>query len=797
MRKQARMAIYFLRPERTGLSRARESIDNPAFRRMAVLSEELPELLSDLPKRLARHRTVLAADLAAARRTVSADTFAQVVHACARFATSRKDPAPMMACAAGVPAIAGLLGEAGVCACLATTRRMGDSVSDEALALYFSSVQRVAARYDDLRWFRPFLDIVDIVAHHAPRALRPLLLNMDELLDKTTLAVLYQWAQWGARTHASDYRALMDHFALRSAESRARLQSYEAGAGGHFPKQPIALYLRAFWGREFLVKGCPTATRDNRPIRSFVDRGVVFLPDSYPDYAPRPLPSIYHAAATHAAAHILFSGKFPISDHDAAERLCIGLFEDARVEHLAAGRFPALLRLWQRFTPPLDATAEPPGSLGFIWLALVHALRAKQRDHVSFPGRDLAADFHIALNANTVTARQCEAYGKALRERLAGHLGDMDESFPAKIHYRDDNRCLWAESRDDPKPENPASDLPFDPPPPPAATAGKPMPQTATDASTRGNTGGEAGTVPQTPDEVHSYAEWDYREAVFRPNWVSVREHTPALGDPLRVATVLAHNRHVATRIERLVDSVRPREQQRRRHRWDGDEIDLDAAVNATVALRRGHTPDPRMHIWRDKGQRDLAVLVLLDLSESTNDRLNGAEQTVLELTFEATALLAWAINRIGDPFAIHGFASDGRHDVRYYRLKDFNHPYSDAARARLAGMRGGLSTRMGAAIRHAGGLLAATRKRKRLLLLLSDGEPADIDERDPRYLRQDCKKAVEQLARAGIGSYCLTLDRAADRYVAGIFGAGNYSIVDKVKKLPERLPTLFASLTT
>lgn len=193
---------------------------------------------------------------------------------------------------------------------------------------------------------------------------------------------------------------------------------------------------------------------------------------------------------------------------------------------------------------------------------------------------------------------------------------------------------------------------------------------------------------------------------------------------------------------------------------------------------------------------RDLAVTVLLDLSESTNDMVEGSEKTVLDLTREAATLVATAISGIGDPFALHGFASDGRHDVHYYKFKDFNQRFDDEAKARLDGMKGGLSTRMGAALRHAGAGLMKQPERRKLILLVTDGAPADIDERDPQHLRHDTKNAVEELASKGVSSYCLTLDPNADTYVKRIFGQNNYTIVDHVNRLPEKLPALFASLT-
>jgi nitric oxide reductase NorD protein len=121
-----------------------------------------------------------------------------------------------------------------------------------------------------------------------------------------------------------------------------------------------------------------------------------------------------------------------------------------------------------------------------------------------------------------------------------------------------------------------------------------------------------------------------------------------------------------------------------------------------------------------------------------------------------------------------HGFASDGRDDVQYYRFKDFNQHFNDEAKSRLAGMKGSLSTRMGAAMHHAGQHLLKQPERRKLLLIVTDGEPADIDERDPQHLLYSTKKAVEELYIKGVLSYCLTLEPNANNYVKRIFGANN-----------------------
>ncbi len=188
-------------------------------------------------------------------------------------------------------------------------------------------------------------------------------------------------------------------------------------------------------------------------------------------------------------------------------------------------------------------------------------------------------------------------------------------------------------------------------------------------------------------------------------------------------------------------------------------------------------------------------MLLLLDLSESLNDKLPATGQSLLELSQEAVSLLAWVIDCLGDPCAIAGFHSNTRHEIRYYHLKGFSERWNDEVKARLAAMTAGWSTRMGAALRHAAHYLDARRADKKILLLLTDGAPADVDVADEGYLRSDTRKAVEELASQGITVFCLSLDPRADSYVGEIFGR-HWRVLDRVERLPEALPQLYLQLT-
>jgi len=232
------------------------------------------------------------------------------------------------------------------------------------------------------------------------------------------------------------------------------------------------------------------------------------------------------------------------------------------------------------------------------------------------------------------------------------------------------------------------------------------------------------------------------------------------------------------------------------RYQEEGSELDLDVAIRSLIDFKSGATPDPRINMSHRHDGRDITVMLLLDLSASLNDIPEGCEQTILQLSQEAVALLGWSIERLGDSFAIAGFSSNTRHEVRYQHIKGFSEHWSEEVKGRLAAMEAGYSTRMGAALRHAAHYLGTRNTDKKLLLVLTDGEPSDIDVDDQRLLIEDSRKAVQELDQLGIYTYCINLDPHADDYVTDIFGR-QYTVIDHVSKLPEKLPLLFAALTS
>jgi nitric oxide reductase activation protein len=304
----------------------------------------------------------------------------------------------------------------------------------------------------------------------------------------------------------------------------------------------------------------------------------------------------------------------------------------------------------------------------------------------------------------------------------------------------------------------------------------------------------------RSPQEVNGlpprhYPEWDHTSKTYRPDWVSVYEAVHPSGHASTIDALLAQHSGLASHLSQLLDLLKPQNRVRIRFQEEGSELDLDVALRSLIDWRAGAQPDPRILMSHRTNDRSIAVMVLLDLSESLNDEVPGTGRSRLALSQEAVALLSWAIDRLGDPFALAGFHSNTRHDVRYHHIKGFAEGWGPEPKARLDAMQGQYSTRMGAALRHAAHYLGAQKTDKKLLLVLTDGRPSDVDVTDPQALVADTRQAVQELSQRGMHTHCISLDPQADAYVQDIFGH-HATVVDRIEQLPEKLTRLFVHLT-
>lgn len=286
--------------------------------------------------------------------------------------------------------------------------------------------------------------------------------------------------------------------------------------------------------------------------------------------------------------------------------------------------------------------------------------------------------------------------------------------------------------------------------------------------------------------------EWDWKRQTMKPAFCRLqtmvaRESTPQpLPERLRRSARKLKNQFAALAPVRRWQKAQP----------EGTELDIDACVRiAADRLAGWHFSGAGAYLNHRPTERDLACLVLADLSLSTDAYANDT-QKVIDVIRDSLMLFGEALSSTGDAFAFYGFSSLKRSHVRFHEIKRFDRPLDAVARGRIAALKPGWYTRMGAAVRRATQLLEKQPANRRLMIILSDGKPHDIDLYEGRYGIEDTRKALIEAREAGIKPFCVTIDREGAGYLPHLFGPAGYTVVRKPEDLPDRLPLLYAQLT-
>ncbi len=285
--------------------------------------------------------------------------------------------------------------------------------------------------------------------------------------------------------------------------------------------------------------------------------------------------------------------------------------------------------------------------------------------------------------------------------------------------------------------------------------------------------------------------EWDYRKELMQEKHCLLQ---PMVARDATAAPLPGQLVAIAKKLRGQFAALAPQ------RRWlkaqpDGPELDLDNCVRNQADRLSGHTPESGGYLAQARCERDLACLLLADLSMSTDAPISDTHR-IIDVIRDSLLLFSEALTATGDRFGIYGFSSLRRQNVRFHLLKDFNQRYDAAARGRILAIKPGFYTRMGAALRQAAQILGEQPAGRRLLLILTDGKPNDLDLYDSRYGIEDTRMAVHEAKRMGLTPFCVTIDREAGAYLPYLFGPAGFCVIRKPEELPRRLPLLYAQLT-
>jgi hypothetical protein len=309
----------------------------------------------------------------------------------------------------------------------------------------------------------------------------------------------------------------------------------------------------------------------------------------------------------------------------------------------------------------------------------------------------------------------------------------------------------------------------------------------------------------QEGDEVFFYDEWDRELADHRSKWCRIIQRDNRRGSRDFVEQVRARYSGVISSVRYQFQMLKPESLRRVKGEIDGEDYDLQAVIDHHVDLKTNGRPSDRLYIRRIRREREVAVSFLLDMSSSTartitrhpNQPYTRPGQKIIDIEKQGLVLMSEALEAVGDAYAISGFTSEGRRNVKYFKIKQFGEKYSPDVERRIGGITYHNNTRLGAAIRHAATELERQDARTKLLIVLSDGRPYDHDYGDSRYAREDTKMALRHAKIGGITPFCITIDRESEAELKDLYGEVGYTIIDDVMSLPERLPGIYRRLTT
>jgi hypothetical protein len=339
---------------------------------------------------------------------------------------------------------------------------------------------------------------------------------------------------------------------------------------------------------------------------------------------------------------------------------------------------------------------------------------------------------------------------------------------------------------------------------------------------------------------IFKYDEWDYQIQDYRKNWCRLHEIVPDSDDELFVKKTIEEHKPLLLQIKKQLQMLKPELQRKVKGLLDGEEIDLEGAIEAIIDRHSGISPTEKIYVQRQRKERDVSALFLLDMSASTDDVIpdpaalleaaqnpqnklsNSSEdeddflsifysndlktapeikRRIIDLEKESVVLMAEALEELGDSYAVHGFSGYGRDQVDYYVCKDFDERYQAEAKGRIGAIKPCRSTRMGPAIRHATRNLSKTESRIKALIIISDGYPQDFDYGQDRnnkdYGIQDTTKALAEARQKGVQAFCLTVDQSGHDYLREMCPDQQYMVIQDIAQLPRELSKVYQGLTT
>lgn len=696
------------------------------------------------------------------------------------------------------------------------------------------------------------LDIVIKIGQTSPASAVECFKASPFALRQASLDQFHDWAMHGLQLYGKDTRKAQAYYALESNGSRAALYNTEGGLTLDTVAHTLRLYIEGLTGREMQIKPIGEISDEYR----IGDGRTILLPTAITEFEDEASNfKLFKALAAHAAGQVEFGTYAENTDELAAARTAtserfngqngkkqpersalnflsvLDLYpeneiarrvftsiENGRIDRILRHNYRGLRRELDFVRDRLETHRPDPRQLPREIVPFELLFQVAILGHVTDAARavyGVLADQIEHLFANYINENSTVADTLAATLRAYELIKRMAESEEVEMDARGEDKNENQQSDSEAGGEE--GDADSDAERRPSATAiNEPFSYWTPSAEQLMNPSdeifaalaGEAEIAEQgleQGDKAFFYDEWDRELRDYRSNWCRVIERRNARGTRSFVESVRSRYAGVISSVRYQFQMLRPENLRKIMGELDGEDYDLQALIDYAIDRRSSGRVSERIYQRKLRRQRDVVVSFLLDMSSSTartisrfpNQPYSKPGQRIIDIEKEGLVLMSEALEAVGDGYSIQGFTSEGRRNVKFFVIKDFDEHYSPEVEKRIGGISYQNNTRLGAAIRHAVARLEKQEARTKLLIVLSDGRPYDHDYGDSRYAREDTKIALRQAKNLNITPFCITIDRESEDQLKDLYGEVGYTIIDNVLSLPERLPGIYRRLTT
>ena len=300
----------------------------------------------------------------------------------------------------------------------------------------------------------------------------------------------------------------------------------------------------------------------------------------------------------------------------------------------------------------------------------------------------------------------------------------------------------------------------------------------------------ESGQTDQKGYHI-TYDEWDFSKKKYKPDFCKVYPKIQIKTDAAYYKKTINKNASTLLGLRKMLTNVNNKMQQQKRQN-QGDEFDIDALTDLYIDVHSKRTPSENIYISNRKKEKDLSILILLDVSLSSDSYANG--NRVIDVEKEVSILFGEILNEFKIDFSIDSFYSKTRNYSTYVTLKNFDENWS-IAKNKIGAIEPSGYTRIGAALRHAGARMDKRSTKNKWVILISDGKPNDYDKYEGKYGINDVKQALRELNEKNINSYALAIEAQAKYYLPQMFGQNHYQILTTPVELLQSLVKLYEKI--